>query len=374
MDSDNEEYEYEEDEEYEYEDYQEEEDQGEAESDGEREKVASPTPTTPAAPSAGPEASSSSKKKSTPKSGSCLRQTSGTSYELVIPYDSYVIRSAAEIRPLLDALVSEISALLSVSPDEAQALLQFHKWDKERLMEKYFSDDERTRRECGLDLYSPNLLESLALSETGNFDCKICYEHGLPLSQAAGLGCRHLFCRDCYGGYLASMVSDGPSCVIGKCAAHKCKQLVPRSYFHTLLGSGSGSAATEGLAEKYDEYVLRNFVEMSKNMKYCPAPRCDRVSVGSGVTTIRCTCGHPYCFKCGEEAHDPCSCSQLSDWALKCTNESETANWILANTRKCPNCQTRIEKNQGCNHMTCKVCKHEFCWICMGKYVNCHHT
>ena len=43
------------------------------------------------------------------------------------------------------------------------------------------------------------------------------------------------------------------------------------------------------------------------------------------------------------------------------------ANWILANTRKCPNCNTRIEKNQGCNHMTCRLCKHEFCWTCMGE-------
>jgi len=69
----------------------------------------------------------------------------------------------------------------------------------------------------------------------------------------------------------------------------------------------------------------------------------------------------------GEEAHDPASCTQLAEWALKCVNESETANWILANTRKCPACNARIEKNQGCNHMTCRMCKHDFCWICMGE-------
>jgi ariadne-1 len=49
-------------------------------------------------------------------------------------------------------------------------------------------------------------------------------------------------------------------------------------------------------------------------------------------------------------------------------NESETANWILANTKKCPACNARIEKNHGCNHMHCKLCKHEFCWICMGPW------
>jgi hypothetical protein len=34
-----------------------------------------------------------------------------------------------------------------------------------------------------------------------------------------------------------------------------------------------------------------------------------------------------YTHRCGEEAHDPCCCAQLAEWALKCRNESETANW-----------------------------------------------
>ena len=42
----------------------------------------------------------------------------------------------------------------------------------------------------------------------------------------------------------------------------------------------------------------------------------------------------------------PATCDDMVTWAEKCRNESETANWILANTRKCPKCMTRIEKNQ----------------------------
>ena len=57
-------------------------------------------------------------------------------------------------------------------------------------------------------------------------------------------------------------------------------------------------------------------------------------------------------------------------WQEKCSNESETVNWILANTKKCPKCLARIEKNQGCNHMVCKNkgCKKEFCWVCMDDW------
>jgi len=58
----------------------------------------------------------------------------------------------------------------------------------------------------------------------------------------------------------------------------------------------------------------------------------------------------------------------LAKWNTKCQSESETANWMLAHTKPCPNCTSRIEKNQGCNHMTCQQCRSEFCWICLAKW------
>ena len=52
-------------------------------------------------------------------------------------------------------------------------------------------------------------------------------------------------------------------------------------------------------------------------------------------------------------------------WVKKCQDDSETANWIQANTQGCPKCGSLIEKNGGCNHMTCSKCRYEFCWICL---------
>lgn len=47
---------------------------------------------------------------------------------------------------------------------------------------------------------------------------------------------------------------------------------------------------------------------------------------------------------------------------------------LTANTKHCPMCRSPIEKNQGCNHMTCLRnkggCGHEFCWICLESWAS----
>jgi hypothetical protein len=34
----------------------------------------------------------------------------------------------------------------------------------------------------------------------------------------------------------------------------------------------------------------------------------------------------------------------------------------------CPMCRTKIIKSEGCDHMTCRYCSYEFCYICGGDY------
>lgn len=57
----------------------------------------------------------------------------------------------------------------------------------------------------------------------------------------------------------------------------------------------------------------------------------------------------------------------VKDWWRKKEEDSATATWISSYTKDCPKCQSPIEKNGGCNHMWCKQCRHEFCWVCLGK-------
>jgi len=47
--------------------------------------------------------------------------------------------------------------------------------------------------------------------------------------------------------------------------------------------------------------------------------------------------------------------------------------WCGRDARRCPGCKIVIEKNGGCQHMTCRGCRHEFWWCCGQAYRGNHN-
>ena len=79
------------------------------------------------------------------------------------------------------------------------------------------------------------------------------------------------------------------------------------------------------------------------------------------ATKLTCTtCATEICFQCRGSWHgESVTCEQ--------SMQKELEGWVNENKDNvsfCPCCRSRIEKNQGCNHMTCGFCKYEFCWSC----------
>ncbi|XP_026465232.1 potential E3 ubiquitin-protein ligase ariadne-1-like [Ctenocephalides felis] len=89
-------------------------------------------------------------------------------------------------------------------------------------------------------------------------------------------------------------------------------------------------------------------------LRWCPSPDC------SNAIKVQYVEARPV----------TCRCHLLRKWIKKCDDDSETSNWIAANTKECPQCNVTIEKDGGCNHMVCKnqSCKHDFCWVCLGSW------
>nr|XP_023028452.1 potential E3 ubiquitin-protein ligase ariadne-1-like [Leptinotarsa decemlineata] len=117
----------------------------------------------------------------------------------------------------------------------------------------------------------------------------------------------------------------------------------------------------------------KNFdFQCNRLLRWCPSPDCSNAIKVQHVEALRvtCKCNHTFCFACGENWHDPVKCHLLKKWIKKCDDDSETSNWIAANTKECPRCNVTIEKDGGCNHMVCKNqnCKADFCWVCLGPW------
>eukprot|EP01130_Rhizamoeba_saxonica_P017075 TRINITY_DN8115_c0_g1_i1.p1 TRINITY_DN8115_c0_g1~~TRINITY_DN8115_c0_g1_i1.p1 ORF type:complete len:823 (-),score=138.17 TRINITY_DN8115_c0_g1_i1:44-2248(-) len=82
----------------------------------------------------------------------------------------------------------------------------------------------------------------------------------------------------------------------------------------------------------------------------------------------RChNCESHFCGICWNEFHTN-SCAQ--NLLEKISNPETKGNiiWKSKNSKKCPKCQTNIEKNGGCSHITCYICQYQFCWICGRLY------
>lgn len=118
---------------------------------------------------------------------------------------------------------------------------------------------------------------------------------------------------------------------------------------------------------RYQTMLHKTYVDDIQNLKWCPFPNCTNAvqckvtqnQLEQIVPSVECSAHHHFCFGCSLAEHQPATCTVAKLWLKKCADDSETANWIAAHTKECPKCNSTIEKNGGCNHMTCKKCKYE---------------
>ncbi len=270
---------------------------------------------------------------------------------------------ASEIQPTMRQRWEEVAEVLGISPSAATVLLQCYNWSKDRLMEAYTNDQDKFLMNAGVYHRCGKAITSNPAEKT----CPICYD---DVEGMMGMPCGHAFCLGCWYDFCITAIADGPEVVKKTCPHAGCKEVVTADEFERVLG------ATAKEFTRYQTFQLKSFVESDELSRWCPGPGCERVACAETISdkeekgsSLRCdTCFTSFCLMCGNEPHAPVSCRDLALWLKKCQDESETSNWILANTKECAKCGVRIEKNQGCHHMTCRRCGYEFCWLCMADW------
>ncbi|GAB7347581.1 hypothetical protein MBLNU459_g4464t3 [Dothideomycetes sp. NU459] len=274
----------------------------------------------------------------------------------------FAVYSPHDIQAQQDRQVEEVSNILGQPTEATAILLRYARWNKERLIEQYMDKQEEILDKAGLgqDVAATSRIQTL-----DGFMCDICCDDSPGLDTFA-MKCGHRFCVDCYRQYLAQKIKEEGEAARIRCPGEGCNQIVDSKSLDALV--------TDDLKKRYQDLLTRTYVDDKDNLKWCPAPNCvyavdcavKQKELAKIVPTVHCDCGHNFCFGCTLTDHQPTPCVLVKKWLKKCEDDSETANWISANTKECPRCNSTIEKNGGCNHMTCRKCKHEFCWMCMG--------
>eukprot|EP00049_Salpingoeca_infusionum_P018331 m.356736 g.356736 ORF g.356736 m.356736 type:complete len:371 (+) comp17614_c0_seq1:313-1425(+) len=182
--------------------------------------------------------------------------------------------------------------------------------------------------------------------------CLVCLE---PIPRGAGMySCTHkcTVCLDCFAIYLTFQVQDEQK-LLPQCPGH-CRQVKP---VDELL-------ETPGLEQSLvDELKTTATLIRDPNSILCPA--CSKVTRKNGSNPdVQCShCSVLFCTTHGL-GHQGQQCGGSPSIWQRC----QTSWWLWRNTRKCPGCTNRIEKNGGCDHMTCR-CGHEICWRCGDSYM-----
>lgn len=266
------------------------------------------------------------------------------------------------VRTKLNNEIEALAKTLQITRDGAAAILQSNHYSFDQALEaiKASEDLDSTLKSCGVRHRCRSLLcGGDSVHEDTNVEvnqCKICYDD-MPLQDDAySLPCKHLFCRDCFSSYLRVKIECRE---LLNCPHHGCNEYVVEADVKNLL--------PPMLQVEWNNFHFRQFVMQNCQYKFCPGSDCTMIAFSENIKPVvdtHCTkCDTNFCFCCGEEPHTPASCQDAEEF-LPLLNTSDYC--VSKFSKRCPNCSVPIEKNQGCNHMTCRECNSHFCWLCLS--------
>ncbi|CAD8163498.1 unnamed protein product [Paramecium pentaurelia] len=172
--------------------------------------------------------------------------------------------------------------------------------------------------------------------------CQICYEQ----TEISLLECNCKVCLQCIKHYTKIKIeefwtSDGTHLNID--CPGGCKQTL---YFDSI----QQLAIQNSFIQDIHEQLFKSYCRKSIDVQQCPNNNCEFY----------------YLKPCKAKCVDICEICQTRLENYEQISYKTLLNEIteFITTYQCPRCEVKITKNGGCSHMTCQVCKFEFCWDC----------
>jgi ariadne-1 len=129
--------------------------------------------------------------------------------------------NTSDLQQIISQEMSHVSNILGCTLETAGTLLRYFKWNKEKLIESYMEDDQKTTKAAGV-LFSEDEPKFMIVQ---GFSCDICCADE-PDLQTLALSCNHRFCINCYEQYLTMKITEEGESRHVKCPAPDCKLVV----------------------------------------------------------------------------------------------------------------------------------------------------
>ncbi|XP_051960548.1 E3 ubiquitin-protein ligase RNF14-like [Xyrauchen texanus] len=215
------------------------------------------------------------------------------------------------------------------------------------------------------------------------FCCGICFSEKLGSNCLLFKECQHVYCKTCMKEYFEIQIRDGNvQCL--DCPEPKCTSIANPTQVKHLVG--------EDEFARYDRLLLQSSLDRMTDVVYCPRKSCCMaVMVEPDSTMGICpSCRYAFCTKCKQTYHGLSLCKEDEVLRLlevyqaasaaekmrlnkeykrmifkRAKNEALSEKYVKNNCKQCPSCGANIQKDEGCNKMSCSSCRQNFCWICL---------
>lgn len=187
-------------------------------------------------------------------------------------------------------------------------------------------------------------------------ECPVCFTE---VTNPVKLDCGHTWCKSCLQNYLRASIDNASFPLVCLGDEARCPSRIPIHVAQEVLSTNEFNDILEA--------AFRAHVHSHpKEYHYCPTPDCKQVYHRNTQNhALQCpSCLLRICPKCNAEYHEhsPCQGDEESDRAL-------FEEWKRSHDVKdCPGCKAPIEREAGCNHMTCVRCKTHICWVCLATF------
>ena len=201
--------------------------------------------------------------------------------------------------------------------------------------------------------------ENIKNKEEIEFKCKICED---DISEEDKIKnkceqCNNYFCSECLYLHIKELIKKGKYALF--CPA--CSFLYTMNKIEKIL-SYNNKYQNEiiNLKKLLEKSKTKNIILSNPELMFCPIANCDGFAKKNKNKEYNiCTMGHKFCIKCGELWHENGICKDEEN-----VDELFEEYRKKYNLKNCPYCNIITNKNGGCNHITCKYCGKDWCWIC----------